>query len=542
MTLRTKSSTALLLVAGLAVAGCASAPAQKPQAPTAASPSGAPPPEPPPVAAAEAPGMPRDEQPPLPPRTTPDAEFRQKPPPPGAERAFKVPAVKRFRLKNGLRVILAQSNKLPLVSVEMVVKTGGAGNPKGQAGLADLVANMLDEGTKTRSALQIADEVSFLGASLTTGASWDASSISVTTLTEHVDKALAVWADVVLNPAFDDRELGRIRENLLTALARRKDSPPTVASLAFSRLLYGEAHPYAWPNFGTEESLKSLGVEDLRKFYDRFYSPANAVLVAAGDISEADLRTKMEALLGGWKAKPAPRVDLPKPQVAGKTKIFLIDKAGAPQSSIRVGLLGIERRNPDYHKAMVMNHILGGSFKRLGLNLREQKGWTYGVSSVFEARRTPGPWVAGGEFVAAKTAESVAEILKEMRGMRDVAVSDKELQETKDEIIKAFPARFSTVNQIAGQMAALAVYDLPDNELDTFTKKIAAVTSADVKKMAEKYLLPEKLVIVVVGDQKSNETALRKIAEVEPCDLDGRPLTATKTAAAAPAAGSAAAR
>lgn len=464
------------------------------------------------------------EEAPPPARVTPDAEFRQKRPAAMPERPFKVPAVKRFRLDNGLRVILAESHKLPLVSLELVIKTGGAANPKGQAGLADLTANLLDEGTTSRNALAIADDIAFLGASLATGASWDATSVSVSSLAENIGKALEIWSDVVVHPAFDEKELERVRGNLLTALGRRKDSPPTVASLAFSRILFGDGHPYGWPASGTEDSLKALTIADVRKFYATYYTPGNAVLIAAGDITEAALKATVGPLLKSWKAKGGVAPALPKPVAVAKTKVFLIDKAGAPQSSIRIGLIGIPRKSPDYHKALVMNSILGGSFKRLYLNLREQKGWTYGVSSVFEARRTPGQWLCGGEFVAAHTAESVAEILREIRRLRDESVTDAELAEVKNEVTKAFPARFSTVNQLAAQMASLAVYDLPDNEFDSFTRKVSAVTKADVRKMAQKYLQPEKMVIVVVGDQKSNQADLGKLAELELRDLDGLPV------------------
>jgi predicted Zn-dependent peptidase len=187
-------------------------------------------------------------------------------------------------------------------------------------------------------------------------------------------------------------------------------------------------------------------------------------------------------------------------------------------------LPGIERKNPDYYRALVMNQILGGTFKRLTLNLREAKGWTYGVASMFEARRAPGPWTAGGEFVANHTADSVAEILKEISALRADEVSDRELKETKDEILRAFPARFATANQVAAQMAALAVYDLPDKDLQTFSARIASVTAADVLKTAQRYLRPDNLVVVVVGDRTAIEASLRKIADVELRDLDGAPI------------------
>jgi zinc protease len=462
----------------------------------------------------------------LPTRKAPDADFRSHLPASGPKTDFKVPAVKRFRLKNGLQVVLAESHKLPLFAAQLVVRTGGAANPKGKAGLADLTASMLTEGTAKRSANQIADEIAQLGATLEAGTAWDDSWVAVSGLTEHLDRALDVWADVITHPAFADDEVTRVRDNLLSTLARRKDYPPVVAGQAFSRVVYGESHPYGWSAFGTEKTVKDLAPRDLKDFYGRYYVPGNAVLVVAGDISESALREKAEKLLGGWKGKAVVAPLLPKPTRPDKLRLYLVDKAGAPQSSIRVGLVGLDRKNPDYHRALVMNAILGGSFKRLVMNLREAKGWTYGVSSSFDARRTPGPWTVAGEFVAAHTADSVTEILKEIDKLRSEDVTDRELQDIKDEIVKAFPARFATANQVANQMAGLAIYGLPDNELQTFCAKINTVTKADVRKMAQKYLLPNFIAVVVVGDRTSIEGSLRKIADVEVRDIEGEAIAA----------------
>ena len=461
---------------------------------------------------------------PVPARITPDATFRAKLPPPAEKHAFKVPAVKRFRLKNGLPVILAESHKLPLVSVDLVMKTGSSANPKDKPGLANLAANLLDEGTKKRTATQIANEIAQLGATLATYASWDASAVSLTTLAENLGRAVPVWADVLLNPAFAEDELARVAGNLLSTLAQRKDSPPVVAAQVFARSLWGDGHPFAWPDLGTETSLPKLTRAEVKRFYDTYYTPNNAVLVVSGDITEKEVHAKIEPLLAAWRAKPVPPVKVPKVDAPDRPRIVLVDKPGAPQSSIRIGLPAIERRNPDYYRALVTNNVLGGTFKRLTMNLRETKGWTYGVSSQFDARRAPGPWTVGGEFVAAHTADAVAEIGKEIEKLRADEVTDKELAETKDEIIGAFPARFATAAQLAAQMATLAVYNLPPTELDGFVAKIAAVTKDDVKRMAHKYLRPDNLLTVVVGDRASNEAALKKLAEVERRDLDGNPI------------------
>ncbi len=454
-------------------------------------------------------------------RTSPDAAFRAALPAPGEKHPFKVPTVKRLRLKNGLPVILAESHKLPLVSVDLVLKTGSSANPKDKAGLAALVANMLDEGTKKRTATQIANEIAQLGATLGAHATWDATAVSLSVLAENLERALPVWADVLLNPAFNQDDFERVVDNLVSSLAQRKDYPPVVAGQVYARALWGENHPFGWPDTGTQESIKKLGPADVKRFYDTSYAPNNAVLVVAGDITEKQLHAQIEPLLAGWKAKKIAPLKLPKTYAPDKPRIVLVDKPNAPQSSIRIGLPGIERKNPDYYRALVTNMILGGGFKRLAMNLRETKGWTYGVGSQFEARRAPGPWTVSGEFVAGHTADAVEEILKEIEKLRADDVTDKELAETKDEIIGGFPARFATAGQLASQMTALAVYDLPPAELDGFVAKIAAVNKDQVRQMARKYFRPDNLLIVVVGDRASNESPLRKLAEVERRDLDG---------------------
>jgi zinc protease len=516
-------ATPAVAALGLAL-GCAATP--NPPSTTAAAPAAAP------AAAAPATAAPAPTTAATAARETPDGPFRQQPPSAAAEPVFHPPRWKRFKLKNGLDVFLVEMHDLPLVDFNLMVKTGGAANPPDRAGLADLTANMLDEGTTTRSALDIAKGIASLGATLSTGSTWDASNVSLSTLTRNLDPALELFADVVQHPAFDPIEFARVRDNLITAITRRKDSPPTVANLALARLLYGPKHPYGWPMTGTEEPIKKLTTADLRGFYDANYRPNNAALIVAGDTTEAALRGKLEAAFAKWRGKHVAAHKLPAPGTANSaTKIYLIDKADAPQSSIRVGVIGIERTNPDYFPVTVMNLIFGGGFYRLDLNLREGKGWTYGARSIFDSRRAPGPFSAGGEFVAPHSADSVAEILKELNGMRDADVADAELTRAKDQIVKSYPARFATRANIAAQLAELAIFNLPDSYISDYTKRIAAVTKEDVRRVARKYLDPQRLTVVVVGDRKTLQDPLAKLAPVEVRDLDGDPIVA------APAAG-----
>ena len=467
---------------------------------------------------------PRPPQPPSPPRITPDAPFRAQAPAAGPEPAFTVPRFKRFKLKNGVDVILAEVHDLPLIELHLVVKTGGGANPAGEAGLADLTANMLDEGTKTRSALEIAEQVGDLGAALATGASWDASMVTLSTIARNFDAALAIWADVIAHPAFSDKELARVRDNLVTAVARRKDSPPTVASLVLARLLFGDRHPYAWPQSGVEETLKKLSVADIRRFYATYYRPGNATVIAAGDISESDLKEETGDGLARLATRKGAGGEDSGPPAIEKKKIVLVDKPGAPQSSIRVGFVGVRRADPDYFPILLMNQIFGGSFYRLDMNLRERQQWTYGARSAFDMRRTPGPASAGGEFVAVHTADAVAEILKEMRIMATTEVTDEELARAKDNFAKSFPARFATRGSTAALLGELAIYGLPDSFPATYTKNIEAVTKAEIRRVAQKFLLSDKMMIVVVGDRASQEGPLAKLAPVEVRDLEGNPI------------------
>lgn len=460
--------------------------------------------------------------PPPAPALTPDAPFRAQAPAAGAEPFFQIPAYKRFKLKNGASVILAEFHDLPLVEMHLVVNAGGGANPSGEAGLADLTANLLDEGTTTRSALQIAEQIGDLGAALTTSSSWDASVVTLSTISRSFDAALAIWADVVAHPAFAEKELARVRENLLTSVTRRKDSPPTLANLLLARVLFGDRHPYAAPLQGVEETLKKLTVADVRRYYAAEYKPSNATIIVAGDITEAALRPKLEHALADWKPGKAAPVKIPAPAGTSAKRIYLIDKPGAPQSSIRVGFIGTRRADPDFFPIVLMNQILGGSFYRLDMNLRERRQWTYGARSTFELRRTPGPAAAGGEFVAAHTADAIAEILKEMRTMASTEVTDEELARAKDNFVRAFPARFSTRASTAGLLSELSIYGLPDSFLTDYTKKLQAVTKADVLRVAKRFLT-DKVAIVVVGDRAAEEASLRKLAPLELRDLDGAP-------------------
>ncbi|HEY0593791.1 MAG TPA: pitrilysin family protein, partial [Thermoanaerobaculia bacterium] len=310
------------------------------------------------------------------------------PPPLGEPKPLTLPAVVKNVLPNGLTLLVVEHHELPIADFILVVKSGSEVDPAGKEGLASLTSALLDEGTATRTAMDIADQAAFLGVELTTASGWDASRVALHTPTAQLDGALALFADVALNPAFAENEVERLRKERLTQILQIKDRGPVIADLVFSSILYGEDHPYGRWQTGTEASVTSLTRADIRKFYETFYRPNNATMIVVGDVKPADITARIESLFGAWKRAevPAARFGATKPREG--TTVYIVDKPGAPQSSFRIGAIGVARSTPDFFPLQVMNTILGGSFtSRLNQNLRENKGYTYGAGSGFSMRQ-----------------------------------------------------------------------------------------------------------------------------------------------------------
>ena len=371
------------------------------------------------------------------------APDRSKPPTLGPAPALKLPAVQKFTLGNGLRVWLLENHEVPLVQANLVVLSGAAADVPGQFGAASMTAAMLDEGAAGKAALALADEVEFLGAQLSTAASFDASVVRLSTPAAKLPAALGLLADVTLSPDFPQQELDRLRTERLTALLQARDDPPTLAGIAFPRLLFGPEHRYGTSAGGTAATLKTLGVDQLRTFHRGHYRPDNAVLIVVGDVTPAVLRPLADQRFGTWKAagpaaSPFPTRVAPQP---GKRQIFIVDKPGAAQSQIRIGLVGVPRATPDYVALDVWNTILGGSFtSRLNSNLREKNGYAYGASSRFDMRRSAGPFQAGAGVQTDKTAEALKEFFNELNGMLQPIPAD-ELEKAKNYSALSFPGR-----------------------------------------------------------------------------------------------------
>jgi zinc protease len=438
---------------------------------------------------------------------TPD---RAKPPAPGPPPALKLPPIQKQTLSNGLPVWIVEMHETPVVDVTLIVKAGAADDPAGKYGLASFAAAMLDEGAGTRDALALADAIEFLGASVSTGASFDASNVRLHVPVARVDDALPLMADVALRPTFPPAELERLRKERLTSLLQTRDTPSALASAAFSRIVFGPRHRYGTPLLGQDASVGEMSAADLRSFYTAHYQPSRSHLLVVGDVTAASIVPRLEKVFGGWKnAGAAAPAALPTATQHAARQIYLIDKPGAAQSQIRIGWVGVPRSTPDYYVLTVLNTILGGSFtSRLNQNLREKHGYAYGAGSTFDMRKSAGPFFASAGVQADKTVESLREFFKELDAIRTPVPAD-ELERARNLEALGFPAGFETTAGMAFNLMALAIYDLPETFFTAYVGRIRAVTAADVERAATQYLQPDKFAVIVVGDLKSIEKPIR---------------------------------
>jgi predicted Zn-dependent peptidase len=434
-------------------------------------------------------------------------------PKPGAPPAIKLPAVQKHQLTNGLPVWIVELHDVPIVQVNLAILTGSADDPPGKYGIARMTAAMLQNGAGSRSALEIADAVDFLGANLSTTSGPDSAAVRLHVPVARLAEALAIMADVTLRPTFPSAELDRFRQQQLTSLIQARDDPATVAQLAFARAVFGPLHRFGTALMGTAETIKSFTPADLRTFYQSTYRPDNATLIVAGDVVPAKILPLFEKSFGSWKrpAAAASRVKLPEPPAAAGRQVILVDKAGAPQSQVRLGGVGIARNTPDYFPVTVMSTVLGGSFSsRLNLNLREKQGFAYNAYAVFDMRRVPGPFYAYAAVQTDKTAEALTEFFREFDAIR-APIPAEELARTKNNLVLSFPEQFETTGDISANLETLKVYGLPDNYFTTYVPSVAAVTAADAQRAAQKYIVPDRMTVVVVGDLKVIELKVRAL-------------------------------
>ena len=440
---------------------------------------------------------------------------------------FSPPAPERAALSNGMRVVLLEMQGLPIVAQGLLLRAGGITDHADRPGLASLTADMLSEGTTNRSSQRISDDMEFLGAHLSAHAAREYAAIATETLTAHWQDALAIMADVVQNPTFPAQEFDRVRAERLTDLKRIADNPVAIAARASQALLFGANTGYGHPVSGTETAVSAFTRDHLATHYAARYAPADATLILVGDIRRDAALERAEAAFGAWKHAPAANSAQADdhPPAAAKPTIYLADKPGAAQSVIRACHLTIPRHHPDYFALTLLNNIFGGQFSaRLNMNLRQDKGYSYGYMSHIDWLTHASALAAGGSVQTAVTADAVRETLKEfadIRGARPVA--EEEFTDMRDGILRGLPSQFETHSQMLHQLIRLVSFDLSDDYFSAYADNIGAVTLQDVRSAAQAHLNHDALKIVIVGDASVIESDLRELGlPLSRIDYEGR--------------------
>ena len=443
----------------------------------------------------------------------------------------KLPRPIEAKLQNGLRVLILEDHRTPAVFVQLHI--GGAGalfEPPNMTGLANATAQMLREGTQSRTSVQIAEEIDRLGASLGAAGSFGSSQVvlNASGLSNNFDSWFALAVDVLLNPSFPKDELEKLKQRLRAQLRQQRSAANFLVNERFSHAVYGD-HPAAIVS-PTSESLDALTQAALMKWHRERYAPQNALLAIAGDVRAEELIPQLEKWFAGWEMIDVKRPRPANPVPATARKVYLVHRPNSVQTTVALGNIAIDRRSPDYIPMVVMNHILGGGVSgRLFLNLREEKGYTYGVYSDFSALRYPGPWRAGGSMRTEVTAGALVEFLKEINRIRDQTVPSAELEDSKRAIAARFALSLEQPTAILGLAVSRIQYRLPEDYWDTYPTKIMAVTAEDVQRVARKYLDPEAMQLVAVGDGVKIHSVLESYGPLEVYDSSGKLTSIPKT-------------
>lgn len=452
----------------------------------------------------------------------------------------KLPKAYQTTLASGMQVIVLENHKLPTFSMQMVVLSGGFADPAGQEGTAQYVATMLREGTKTRNSKQIAEAVDSLGASLNAGASLSSltSTISAAGLTDQFDAIMELFADVILNPTFPKEDFDKMKSRGIAQLRLARSQPNFLAGEMFSRAMYG-SHPGGRFSLNAEQ-ISRFTPEMLSAFHAAHYKPNNAIFAIVGDVKPAEIVAKLEKTFAGWKRGDVPATVVPPVAETGPAQIRLIDRPGSVQTNLILGVQTIERNDPDYYALDVLNQIVGGGASaRLFLNLREDKGYTYGAYSNFNASRYRGLYRAATEVRTEVTKESVTELMYEIKRIRDEKVPREEFDRAKRTIVGSFALQLESPQSLLGNIITAKLHGLPGDYWDTYPAKIAAITEDEVQRVARKYLDLGKLQTVAVGDASKIADVLKQFGSVEIFDTEGKPARPAPPEAPAPAGSSA---
>ena len=455
---------------------------------------------------------------------------RSKEPAPGGPMSLNLPPLQKATLSNGLKVVLAERHSAPVVNFTLMVDSGYSADPTNATGTASFEQRMLEEGTPTRDSLKIGEELESLSANFNASASLDYSLVSLNTLTSTMDPSLNIYADLILHPAFPEKEFQRLQKERIAGIQREKVTPQAMALRVVPTLLYGVGHPYAVPftGTGTEASVSKMTREDLAKFHSTWFKPNNATLLVVGDTTLGEIKPKLEKLLASWQAGEVPKKSVPHVGEPEKDVVYLVDRPGSGQSVIFGAQLAPPQNDPDAIALQLVNGIFGGKFSsRINMNLREDKHWSYGVRTIMPPARGQRPYISVSAVQTDKTKESMVELVKEYNNIvGGKPISADELKDEQDNITLGLPGTFETDQQLSGAYGNILQYGLPEDYYNTFTEKALALTPGSANEIAKKYILPDHLVWVVVGDMSKVEAGVRelKLGEVHKIDADGSPV------------------
>jgi zinc protease len=464
--------------------------------------------------------------------TTPSTADRSAVPKPGAAPVVRFPKFERATLGNGLKVVVAERQSVPQVNLTLLVDSGYAADQTALPGTASLALDMMDEGTATRSALQIAEELAGLGATLGLGADLDTGFVSLSALKDKLDPSLAIFGDVVLNPSFPAEELERLRRRRVAQIQQEAAQPVGIALRVLPGLIYGPGHAYGVPftGSGTIESVGKITRDTIVKFHGDWFRPSNATIVVVGATTMADIKPRLEKLFAAWKPGTVPAKNLRTVALPTSQSVYVIDRPGAEQSVILAGHAAPPKANPDEIAIEAMNAILGGQFtSRINMNIREDKHWSYGAQTLLWDARGQRPFIAFAPVQTDKTKESVQEIQKELRGiLGEIKVTDDELAAAKSALTLTLPGQWETMSAVGGSLQQLVTYGLADDYFDTYGAKVGALGVADIARAAKAAVHPESVVWVVVGDLQKIEPGLKELGlgSIRLLDADGKPKAA----------------
>jgi zinc protease len=455
---------------------------------------------------------------------------RSKLPEVGAPPEAKFPSLERDTLSNGLTIVLARRTSIPQVELDLLLDAGFASDQFALPGTASLAMSMLDEGTATRSALQISDRLADLGATLGTASRLDVSSVSMQALTAQLDPSLELYADVIRHPAFRQADLERLRKQRIAQIQREKADPVGMALRVFPRVVFGESHAYAnpWTGTGTEASAAKITRADIVKFHQTWFKPNHATLIVTGATTLAEIRPKLERLFAGWKPGDVPHKNIAPVASPVATSVYLLDRPGSLQTVLIAGDIAPPKANPDEPAIETMGAVLGSDFgSRINMNLREDKHWSYGAFSFIRDARGPRPFIAYAPVQTDKTKESIVELEKELRGiLGERPITADELKRAQASLTLTLPGSWETMGAVAGSIGDIVAFGLDDRYFDTYAERVRAQNASTVTAAAAKVVQPDHMVWVVVGDRARIESSIKELnlGEIHLVDADGNPV------------------